>query len=67
MFKRLAATVVMLLLTAHANAQVPGSPHFTIEKLADGVYAAIAADTGFAVCNAGIVDLGDGVLILAGC
>jgi cyclase len=34
------------------------SPHFRIENLAPGVYAAIATPEGFGLCNAGIVDLG---------
>jgi cyclase len=40
-------------------AQLPESKHFQIESLADGVYAAIASEQGYAVCNAGIVDIGD--------
>ncbi len=43
--------------------QTPGSVHFTIHPLADGVYAAIAKNGGYAICNAGIVDLGDETLI----
>ncbi|MFZ3355705.1 MAG: MBL fold metallo-hydrolase, partial [Thermoplasmata archaeon] len=39
------------------------SPHFTVERLAVGVYAAIANPTGFALCNSGIVDLGGVTLV----
>lgn len=39
------------------------SRHFDLERLADGVYAAIAKEDGYAGSNAGIVDLGDRVLI----
>jgi len=39
------------------------SLHFEIVKLADGVYAAIHKNGGGAICNAGIVDLGDRTLI----
>ena len=39
------------------------SPHFTLEKLADGVYAAIAAPDGAAISNAGFVDLGNRTLV----
>jgi glyoxylase-like metal-dependent hydrolase (beta-lactamase superfamily II) len=53
----------MLMVAATVHAQNPASVHFHVEKLADGVYAAIASDTGFAICNAGIVDLGDGTLV----
>jgi len=63
MLKRFLATVAFLLWAMNVTAQPSGSVHFTIERLADGVYAAIAADTGFAVSNAGIVDLGEGVLV----
>lgn len=37
--------------------------HFSIERLADGVYAAIAAPDGGAGSNAGIVSLGDRTLV----
>jgi cyclase len=39
------------------------STHFRLHQLADGVFAAIHADGGWAQSNAGIVDLGDRVLI----
>lgn len=44
-------------------AQLPKSKHFQIEPLADGVYAAIASEQGYAICNAGIVDIGDKTII----
>ncbi|HEY3364328.1 MAG TPA: MBL fold metallo-hydrolase [Symbiobacteriaceae bacterium] len=37
--------------------------HFTIEQLAEGVYAAIATPDGSAACNAGIVVLDDRTLV----
>src|SRR5271170_3826456 len=37
--------------------------HFRVERLASGVYAAIASTGGFALCNAGIVDLGDRTVV----
>ena len=39
------------------------SRHFNLEQLADGVYAAIHAKEGWAICNAGIIDLGDRTLV----
>ncbi len=39
------------------------SPHFRIERLADGVYGAIATQSGAATSNAGIVDLGESTLV----
>ena len=39
------------------------SEHFTLEKLADGVYATLATPERGAASNSGIVALGDGVLV----
>jgi glyoxylase-like metal-dependent hydrolase (beta-lactamase superfamily II) len=39
--------------------RLPESKHFQIERLADGVYAAVASEQGYACCNAGIIDIGD--------
>ena len=39
------------------------SKHFIIQKLADGVFAAVSKNGGYAICNAGIIDLGDATLI----
>ncbi|MDG6909523.1 MAG: MBL fold metallo-hydrolase [Nitrososphaerota archaeon] len=39
------------------------SRHFTLHEQGDGIYAAIASDGGWAICNAGAVDLGDQVLV----
>jgi cyclase len=39
------------------------SRHFRLEELADGVYAAINCEQGWAICNAGIIDLGDRTLV----
>jgi cyclase len=44
-------------------ARLPESKHFKIEQLADGVYAAVASEQGFAICNAGIVDIGDKTIV----
>jgi len=44
-------------------AQLPESKHFQIEPLAEGVYAAVASEQGYAICNAGIVDIGDKTII----
>jgi cyclase len=53
----------LLFITIKASAQTPESKHFTIQKLSDGVYAAIAKPGGYGICNAGIIDLGDFTLI----
>src|SRR5512137_1203789 len=39
------------------------SRHFHLERLADGVSAAINSEEGWAICNAGIIDLGDRTLV----
>lgn len=45
------------------DSTLPRSEHFTLEVLADGVYAALAIPQRGARSNAGIVDLGDGALV----
>lgn len=45
------------------NRDLPRSKHFRLEQLQDGVYAAIHQDGGWAISNAGIVDLGDLTLV----
>jgi len=45
------------------SAHLPELKHFRIEPLADGVYAAIASEQGYAICNAGIVDIGDRTVV----
>lgn len=42
---------------------LPISKHFQLEQLADGVYAAISIDGTGSMSNAGIIDLGDHILI----
>ncbi|MED1204506.1 MBL fold metallo-hydrolase [Heyndrickxia acidicola] len=39
------------------------SKHFRLEKIQEGVYAAIAKDGGGAAANAGIIDLGDKTIV----
>jgi len=45
-------------------ANLPESPHYTFERLADGVYAALARPGGAGSCNCAIVDLGEQTLLL---
>ena len=42
---------------------IPESKHFQLQRLADGVYAAVASERGYAICNAGIIDAGDKTVI----
>lgn len=57
------STLALVLSAATACAQVPESRHLGIEPLADGVWAAIAADDGYAISNAGIIDLDGEALV----
>ena len=61
--RHLGIGLVALLLSLKAEAQLPASPHFHLRKLSKGVYAAIAEKGGAAICNAGIVDMGEGALV----
>jgi len=42
---------------------LPESKHFRIECLADGVFAVIASEQGYADCNAGVIDVGDRTIV----
>ena len=58
--------LVLLLFISIAFSFPPPktSKHFTIHKISDGVWAAINNDNyGHAICNAGIIDLGDKTII----
>jgi glyoxylase-like metal-dependent hydrolase (beta-lactamase superfamily II) len=44
---------------------IPESQHYKLEKLADGIFAAIHNNEGgYAICNAGIIDLGDKTIVI---
>jgi len=54
----------MILVVAFTKAPGQSSKNFTIQQLAPGVWAAIQNDKGgHAICNAGIIDLGNKTLI----
>lgn len=55
--------VFLTILSTSLPAQMPVSKHFKIIRLTDGVYAAIHSIGGQAICNAGIVDLGDKTIV----
>lgn len=51
----------------HTNGQtvIPESRHYKLEKLADGIYAAIHNNQGgYSICNSGIIDLGDKTIVI---
>ncbi len=53
----------LVTLSWNGFAQIFSSKYFTIERLDHGIYAAISKNGGHAICNAGIIDLGDAVLV----
>ncbi len=40
-----------------------GSKHFVLHSLAGNIFAAIAENGGFAICNSGLIDLGGQILV----
>lgn len=49
----------------NGQTELPVSRHYKLEKLAEGIYAAIHNNPGgYAICNAGIIDLGDKTIVL---
>ena len=61
--------LILCLLTfglyAPAQISMPVSNHFRIEKLAEGIFATINNDNGgAAICNAGIIDLGNKTIVI---
>jgi len=57
------SALILTIPVFHVNAQTINSKHFRLEKLTDGVYAAIHINGGYAICNAGIINLGEKTLI----
>jgi glyoxylase-like metal-dependent hydrolase (beta-lactamase superfamily II) len=62
--RSLALFFMFVLLISNRHPDPVVSKHFVIQRLAPGVWAAIANDKyGHAICNAAIIDLGDKALI----
>jgi len=61
----LVSGIIMTIILSNCQHEDPAfqSDHFTIEKLDDGIYAAIHKPGGEAICNAGIIDLGSKTLV----
>jgi len=57
------AISAMMVMSGQLSAELPQSRNFELQRLADGIYAAIHVIGGHAICNAGIIDLGDETLI----
>jgi glyoxylase-like metal-dependent hydrolase (beta-lactamase superfamily II) len=62
LFKSIAA-ILSLFSFSITYPQNFKSDHFTIEKIKDGIYAVIHKNGGYAICNSGIIDLGDASLV----
>ncbi|MEJ2195139.1 MAG: MBL fold metallo-hydrolase [Ignavibacteriaceae bacterium] len=54
---------LVTVIISNIWAQSFESDHFRIKKLDEGIYAAISKTGGYAICNSGIVDLGDETLV----
>lgn len=64
MRKVILSTLFIILLFSFRDKEPFYSKNFSIENLAPGVWAAIANDNyGHAICNAGIIDLGDKTIV----
>jgi cyclase len=56
--------ILLFLLSVSFTPPPPASKHFRLQQLAPGIWAAIQNDNyGHAICNAGIVDLGDRTVV----
>lgn len=55
--------IIWISFTLNFYSQGFESDHFTIQKLDDGVYAVIHKIGGYAICNAGIVNLGNETIV----
>ena len=53
-----------LILANNLNDPLPDSKHFSLEQLADGVFACIHKPGAAAYSNAGIIDLGDRTVLV---
>jgi cyclase len=54
-----------LSLNINGQTGLPESKHYKLEKLGDGIYAAIHNNEGgYAICNAGIIDLGNLTIVI---
>ena len=63
-FAQTGATLAGTVAPSGGHPAFTQSRHFRLDTLAAGVYAAIHNDSGgYAICNAGIIDLGDRTLV----
>ncbi len=55
--------LLFILISGCLYAQNSTSKHFKVESMSEGVYAIIHSPGGYAICNAGIVNLGEETLV----
>ena len=53
----------MVVNNMPTSADIPSSRHFQIYTISNGIYAAMHKDGGWAICNSGIIDLGNKTII----
>lgn len=53
----------LIISGLHVSAQKFKSQHFELKKMEEGVYAVIHKTGGHAICNSGLVDLGDATVV----
>lgn len=63
-FQKIMIPLWLIGISPVCHGQHNESRHFTVQKLGDGIFAAISKAGGHAICNAGIIDLGDATLII---
>lgn len=56
--------IILIFFSSTVYCQAFKSKNFEIKKLRTNIYAAIASQGGNAVCNAGVINLGDDVLVI---
>ncbi len=61
---KLFACGILVLFSFSNQVQSQDYKHFKITKLSEGVFAAIASEKGYAICNAGIIDLGEATVVI---
>jgi len=55
--------LLIIIITCKSERRMPTSDNFDVHELTDGVYALIHKFGGKAICNSGIIDLGDTTIV----
>jgi len=62
-FRKILLVLLIVMIPGYLFSQNSTSKHFKVEKMSEGVYAVIHSPGGYAICNAGIVNLGEVTLV----